>query len=67
VIDIDESVSVPYDSFSDVLVTEDWTPLEPKVLENKFYARGVGAVLERKVEGGEEVLRLVALRQPSGR
>jgi hypothetical protein len=34
VIDIDESVSVPYDSFSDVLVTEDWTPLEPKVLEN---------------------------------
>jgi hypothetical protein len=67
VIDVTESVSVPYDSFSDVLVTEDWTPLEPKVLENKFYARGVGAVLERKVEGGEEVLRLVALRQPSGR
>jgi hypothetical protein len=66
VIALDESVSVPYDSFSDVLVTEDWTPLEPKVLENKFYARGVGAVLERKVEGGEEVLRLVALRQPSG-
>jgi hypothetical protein len=66
VIELDESVSVPYDSFSDVLVTEDWTPLEPKVLENKFYARGVGPVLERKVEGGEEVLRLVALRQPSG-
>jgi hypothetical protein len=66
VIDLDESVSVPYDSFSGVLVTEDWTPLEPRVLENKFYARGVGAVLERRVEGGEEVLRLVALRQPSG-
>jgi hypothetical protein len=66
VIALDESVSVPYDSFSDVLVTEDWTSLEPKVLENKFYARGVGPVLERKVKGGEEVLRLVALRQPSG-
>jgi hypothetical protein len=64
VIGLHESVSVPYDSSSDVLVTEDWTPLEPKVLENKFYARGVGVVLERRVKGGEEVLRLVELRRP---
>jgi hypothetical protein len=64
VIDLHESVSVPFGSFSDVLVTEDWTPLEPKVLENKFYARGVGVVLERRVKGGEEVLRLIELRRP---
>jgi hypothetical protein len=64
VIGLHESVSVPYDSFADVLVTEDWTPLEPKILENKFYARGVGVVLERRVKGGEEVLRLIELRRP---
>jgi hypothetical protein len=26
----------------DVLVTEDWTPLEPKVLEHKYDARRIG-------------------------
>ena len=66
VVELDETVTVPYDSFTEVLVTEDFTPLEPKILENKFYARGVGVVMERRVEGGEEVLRLIELRRPGG-
>jgi hypothetical protein len=57
-----ESVAVPYGSYPDVVVTEDRNPLEPKILEHKFYARGVGVVLERLVEGGHEVLRLVDVR-----
>jgi hypothetical protein len=56
---LDASVTVPSGSFDHVLVTEDWTPLEPDVLEHKFYASGVGVVLERLVRGGEGVLRLV--------
>ena len=63
VVALDESVTVPAGAFDEVLVTEDWTPLEPKVLENKFYARGVGVVFERLVKGGEEVLRLVEIQQ----
>jgi hypothetical protein len=63
VVALDESVTVPHGSFDQVLVTEDWTPLEPKLLENKYYARGVGAVFERLVKGGEEVLRLVEIRE----
>jgi hypothetical protein len=59
VVRLGTSVTVPYGSFNDVLVTEDWTPLEPKLLENKYYAPGVGVVLERLIEGGDEVLRLV--------
>jgi hypothetical protein len=55
-------VSVPYGSFDQVLVTEDWTPLEPKVLERKSYAPGVGVVFEETVKGGQEVLRLVEVR-----
>ena len=62
VLRLDESVTVPYDSLEGVLVTEDRNPLEPKLLEHKFYARGVGVVLERLVEGGEEILRLVEVR-----
>lgn len=59
---LDESVTVPYGSFDHVLVTEDWTPLEPKFLENKSYARGIGVVLERLVQGGQEMLELVEVR-----
>ena len=62
VIGIDESVTVPYGSFRGVLRTEDWTPLEPEIRENKFYARGIGVVFERLVRGGKEVLRLVDVR-----
>ena len=63
VVALDESVTVPQGAFDEVLVTEDWTPLEPKLLENKFYARGVGVVFERLIKGGEEVLRLVEIQQ----
>lgn len=56
------SVEVPYGAFDDVLVTEDWTPLEPKILERKYYAPGIGVVFEEIVKGGEGVLRLTQRR-----
>jgi hypothetical protein len=57
-----ESVTVPEGPFEDVVVTEDWTPLEPKILERKYYAPGIGVVFEEIVKGGEGVLRLVERR-----
>jgi hypothetical protein len=57
-----KSVTVPFGSFDEILVTEDWTPLEPKFLEHKYYAPGIGVVFEEIVKGGEGVLRLVQLR-----
>lgn len=33
-------------SFSDIVQTLDYTPLEPGVEEHKFYARGIGVVKE---------------------
>jgi hypothetical protein len=59
VVELGRHVRVPYGSFDDVLVTEDWTPLEPKVLEQKSYAPGIGVVFEEIVKGGDEVLKLV--------
>ena len=37
-----------------VLMTKDTNPLEPKVNEFKFYARGVGPVLAIAVSGGSD-------------
>ena len=60
-----EHRTVPAGSYGDVLVTEDWTPLEPDVREQKSYAPGVGVVFEELVRGGEGVLRLVEIRSAS--
>jgi hypothetical protein len=50
--------------FDDVLVTEDWTPLEPDVRERKFYARDVGLMIERQVAGGDAVSELAEFTAP---
>lgn len=44
-------------SYSDCLQTLEWTPLEPSTLEYKYYAPGLGLVLETKL-GPEEALEL---------
>jgi hypothetical protein len=46
---------------SNGVLTEEWTPLEPGVLDHKYYVRGVGTVLEQTVRGGDERLALVSL------
>ncbi len=60
------SVTVPYGSFDDVLVTKEWTPLEPDVVEHKTYARGIGMVLSESVQGEEERFELVDVQTSSG-
>ena len=37
-------VSVPYVSSRRAMRTSEWSPLEPGVLEHKYYVRGVGLV-----------------------
>jgi hypothetical protein len=60
ILSVDEKVEVPFGSFDEVLMTKDTTPLEPDVLEHKFYARDVGPVLVLKLSGDsgrEELVR----------
>jgi hypothetical protein len=52
VVDLDATVRVPFGTFHHCLKSEEFTPLEPAVLENKFYCPGVGIVRERDVRGG---------------
>ncbi len=60
VLSVSEQVEVPYGSFDDVLLTKNYTPLEPDVLEHKFYAKGVGPVLAMTLSGGSDREELVA-------
>ena len=53
VISLGETVTVPYGTFTDCLQTEDFSPLEPGVFERKFYAPGIGVILEIDLESGE--------------
>ena len=43
---LDETVAVPYGTFPGCVKTQEWTPLEPGNRAFKFYAPGVGTVLE---------------------
>jgi hypothetical protein len=47
------SASTPAGDFDDVVVTRDWSPLEPEAIEEKTFARGVGFVSETKTVDGE--------------
>ena len=50
--------------YDDLLMTEGTTPLEPGLVERRFYARGTGLVLAETVSGGDEVVELTDLTLP---
>jgi hypothetical protein len=56
------AVQVPYGLFVG-LVTKEWTPLEPGVVDHKFYVRDIGTVLEQTVKGGDERNELVSFKR----
>ncbi len=62
VLSLSETASVPYDSFTGCLKTKEWTPLEPDIVAHKYYAPGVGCVMEIMVEGGSEHVELIDVR-----
>jgi hypothetical protein len=48
---------------AETVLTEEWTPLEPGVLDHKLYVRGIGNVVERTVKGGNDNLELTSLQR----
>ena len=64
VLSLSESVSVPFGSFDHLLQTREFSPLEPGVAEEKYYARGIGEVKEVTVQGGSEQFVLVSVQRP---
>jgi hypothetical protein len=64
-LDLNGSAKVPYGSFDHVLVTKDCNPLEPSLLEHKYYVAGVGNVMEISVKGPPERIELVEVKSTS--
>ena len=58
VLRLDGRITVPIGSYTNVLVTNERSPLEPQT-EQKYYAPGVGEVAERVVKGHHEAFELV--------
>jgi hypothetical protein len=54
-------VTVPFGSFKHALLTQETTALEPDVVDQKYYVRGVGEVTEVSVAGAQEKLELVEI------
>ncbi len=63
VLALNETVTIPFGTFAHSLKTKDFTPLEPEVIEHKFYAPGIGLVLTVDLDTGNRV-ELVEVRTP---
>jgi hypothetical protein len=60
-----ESRTVAGTTYDDLVVIEEWNPLEPEVVEEKYYAPGVGNVFELATRGSDERVELVSYAPPS--
>ena len=65
ILSLGEQVEVPFGFFGPgrVLMTRDVNPLKPRILEYKFFARGIGPVLAVGVSGGSDREELVSFRR----
>jgi hypothetical protein len=64
VVALDRTVTVRYGPFTGCLKTSETTPLDPGAHEYKYYARGVGVVLEVTPSGGRTRLELTGVSRP---
>jgi hypothetical protein len=60
VLGLNARLTVPFGSYEHVLVTDEWSPVEPQ-LERKYYAAGIGEIEEQLIQGAHERFRLVAV------
>jgi hypothetical protein len=64
ILSLDKERCVPKGCFDDVLLTKETSPLIPGVVENKYYAPGIGLIEAVRVQGGSESLKLVQIVLP---
>jgi hypothetical protein len=61
VLSLHASASIPLGHFDDLLRTRESSPLKPGVIEQKYYAEGVGLIRAVMVKGGDERVELVRI------
>ena len=63
-VELGAGVTVPAGPYSDAARTIEWSRLEPGVIDEKFYVRGVGVVKELAASGPKEVAVLSSYTAP---
>lgn len=66
ILSIDDVLTVPTGRYENVLRTADVTALEPELIENKWYAPGVGLIQEADLDDDGEKVVLTKLSRPRG-
>jgi hypothetical protein len=59
ILEVGVTHSIGLGDYDDVVVTQNWSPLEPEVVEQKWYAPGVGVIAEADVTGAGDHDELV--------
>jgi hypothetical protein len=62
VLSLDNNVTVPYGSYSNVIKTKEFSALEPDVVEQKYYAANVGDIKEKTLKGSKEGIELIEIK-----
>ena len=60
VLTLDAHAKVPYGTYDNLLQTRNYSGIEPNVVEEKFYASGIGPVLEVTISGGAGRAELIS-------
>jgi hypothetical protein len=66
VLSVDEQAQAPQGHYDNVLLTKEFTPVEPRDIEYKLYAKGVGLVLAFGVSGDSSRQELLRYRKGGG-
>ena len=64
IIQVGETRTTPTGSYDNVVVVAERTRLEPKLLEHKEYAPGIGLITENVVKGANEASHLTRIQRP---
>jgi len=59
ILEVGTNHTIGLGDYTDVVVTEEWNPLEPEVVEHKYYAPGVGLVYAQRTAGGNDSEELI--------
>ena len=61
VLSLNETITVPTETYTNCIMIRDINPYEPDVEEHKYYAAGIGVVAELTVRGGDERVELIEI------
>ena len=59
VVKVGETKKIDIGEYTAVVVTEDWNPLDAEIIENKYFAPGVGLIFAEHTAGPAESEELV--------